>query len=129
MNKSRFVLDSCTIIKHLNHELDMDAFFVSRGDCENFISVVTFIEVLSGPNMTVDEEAAARDFLSGCVFMDITAEVREKTILIRRFKEKLKLPDCIIAATCIALNATLISTDIHLLRLVWPGFSAILPSS
>jgi predicted nucleic acid-binding protein len=128
MNKSRFVLDSCIIIKHLNHELALDAFFASKGDCEKFISVITFIEVLASPDMTADEEAAARDFLSGCVFMDITAEVREKAILIRRFKKKVKLPDCVIAATAIALNAALLSTDDQLLRLEWPGFSATPPS-
>jgi predicted nucleic acid-binding protein len=121
MTKSRFVLDSCVIIKHLNHELDLEAFFAAQGDCEKCVSVIAFIEVMSDPDMTLDEEAAARDFLSGCVFIDITAEVREKAILVRRFKKKTKLPDCIIAATAITLNATLLSTDDQLLHLDWPG--------
>jgi predicted nucleic acid-binding protein len=33
----------------------------------------------------------------------------------------MKLPDCVIAATAITLNATLLSTDSQLLRLDWPG--------
>jgi hypothetical protein len=35
--------------------------------------------------MTGDEEVAARDFLSGCVLIDIGPDVWEKAILIRRF--------------------------------------------
>jgi predicted nucleic acid-binding protein len=121
MHKPRFMLDSCVIIKHLNHELNLEAFFAARGDNEKCISVITFIEVLSDPDMTADEEAAARDFLSGCVCLDITAEVREKAVLVRRFRKNMKLPDCIIAASAIVLNATLLSTDTHLLHLQWPG--------
>ena len=32
-----------------------------------------------------------------------------------------KLPDCIVAATSIILNAVLLTDDHHLLNLSWPG--------
>jgi predicted nucleic acid-binding protein len=124
MYKSRFMLDSCVIIKHLNHALDLEAFFAVQEGCEKCVSVIASIEVLADPDMTGDEEASARDFLSGCVLIDISPDVREKAILIRRFRKKLKLPDCIIAASAIVLNATLLSTDDQLLRMDWPGYKA-----
>jgi predicted nucleic acid-binding protein len=122
MGKLRFVLDSCVIIKHLNHELDLSNFFDSQPECEKCVSVITFIEVLADPDITEDEENTARDFLSGCDFMDITPYIMEKAILVRRFKKTLRLPDAVIAATAMELNATLLSTDGHFKDFAWPGF-------
>jgi predicted nucleic acid-binding protein len=121
MNKPRFVLDSSVIIKHLNNELDLNTFFSTQGECERCVSVITFIEALADSDMTMEEEEVARDFISGCVFMDITPEIREKTVLIRRFKKNLRLPDAVIAATAIELRAILLSTDRHLKNFKWPG--------
>jgi predicted nucleic acid-binding protein len=43
---------------------------------------------------------------------------------------RLKLPDAIIAATAVVLEAQFITTDDKLLRLVWPGFNvAVLSAS
>jgi predicted nucleic acid-binding protein len=111
------------VIKHLNHELDLEDFFSVQGEYEKCLSVITFIETLANPDMTGEEEAAARDFLSGCAVIDITPEIREKVILIRRFRKSLKLPDAIIAASAIELKATLLSTDTHFKGFSWPGFS------
>jgi predicted nucleic acid-binding protein len=45
---------------------------------------------------------------------------KEKTIALRR-TTKLKLPDCIVAATAIVLDAVLLTDDDHLLVLSWQG--------
>jgi predicted nucleic acid-binding protein len=111
------------VIKHLNQEYDLENFFIAQGEYEKCVSVITFIETLASPDMTVEEEAAARDFLSGCAVIDITPEIREKAILIRRFRKRLKLPDALIAATAIELTSTLLSTDDHFKDFSWPGFS------
>ena len=42
--------------------------------------------------------------------------------VIFRRNTKLKLPDSIIAATSIVLDALLLTDDEHLLKLSWPGF-------
>jgi predicted nucleic acid-binding protein len=110
------------VIKHLNHELDLENFFSAHGEYEKCISIITFIETLANPNMTIAEEATARDFLSGCAVIDITPEIREKAILIRRSGKKLKLPDAIIAATALELKSILLSTDTHFKGFSWPGF-------
>jgi predicted nucleic acid-binding protein len=41
-----------------------------------------------------------------------------------RRSTKIKLPDCIIAATSIVLNAALLTDDDKLLRLTYPGYTA-----
>jgi len=52
-----------------------------------------------------------------------TSDVKNETIALRR-AIKLKLPDCIVAATAIVLNAKLITFDSELLLLEWPGYDA-----
>jgi len=54
--------------------------------------------------------------------IDLTDEVKKNTIALRR-TVKHKLPDCIVAATAIILNATLLTADEKLLRLKWQGFN------
>jgi predicted nucleic acid-binding protein len=41
----------------------------------------------------------------------------------RNSKPKLKLPDCIVAATAIVIGATLLTDDTELKALVWPRYS------
>ena len=42
--------------------------------------------------------------------------------VITEIESKLKVPDCIIAATSIILDAVLLTNDDRLLGLSWPGF-------
>ena len=51
-------------------------------------------------------------------------KVERNTVLIRS-KTKRKLPDSIIAATALSIGAVLISRDIHMLNLNWPGLTVI----
>jgi predicted nucleic acid-binding protein len=53
--------------------------------------------------------------------IEITNAIKEETIALRRNKG-LKLPNCIVAATAIALRAELLTADAQLLRLTWPGY-------
>jgi predicted nucleic acid-binding protein len=85
-----------------------------------FISVITEIELFSNPALPPDEEEKLRSFLSQRIpIMDITSAIKDEAIALRRTK-KLKLPDCIVAATSIVLDAVLLSDDDHLLSLFWP---------
>ena len=54
--------------------------------------------------------------------IDFTDEIKQETIALRR-NVRYKLPDCIVAATSIVLNATLLTSDVRLLRLEWQGFN------
>ncbi|GHU51681.1 hypothetical protein FACS1894200_12080 [Spirochaetia bacterium] len=55
---------------------------------------------------------------------DINGAIKKQTIALRR-STKIKLPDAIIAATSIALNAVLLTHDDQLLKLSWPSYLAL----
>ena len=126
MDKSVFVLDSNSVIYHLNKKLDLAVVLAAYPGCEKHISVITELEALSKPGMTADEETEAKTFLSTCVVEDISPAVKQAAISIRRTK-KLRLPDAIIAATALALNAPILSNDTGLSNLQWPGYEAKKP--
>jgi len=74
--------------------------------------------------MLLDEEEKLRVFISERLpVIDLTSEIKKETIALRR-TIKLKLPDCIVAATAVVLNAKLLTADNELLRLNWPGYAA-----
>ena len=122
MTENKFVLDTNAVI-----------FLTSKGktipsalqdelnEAALFISVITEIELFSKPALSPDEDEKLRSFLSQRIpIMDISSAIKEKTIDIRR-STKLKLPDSIIAATSIILDAVLITNDSHLLDLSLPN--------
>ena len=86
-----------------------------------FISIINEIELFSKPAMPSNEENDLRMFLSERIgIIDITGEIKVETIKLRR-NTRVKLPDCIVAATSISLNAVLLTNDTDLLGLSWPG--------
>jgi predicted nucleic acid-binding protein len=125
MGKPRFILDSNILISSLNRELDLEAVLDGLPECEMYVNLVTEIEVLAKPGMNAQEEAEARALLDCFLWAEIDKPTREETIRIRRSKDKpLRLPDALIAASAIALNATVLSNDPHLRDYQWPGYSA-----
>ena len=75
------------------------------------VSVITVMELLSFPDITDQQEKTIRSFLEQCEILQITDNIREKTIHIRR-SNKTKLPDAIIAATSIVHDIPLLTADI-----------------
>ncbi|MCL2380063.1 MAG: type II toxin-antitoxin system VapC family toxin [Treponema sp.] len=125
MTESRFVLDTNAVIflatkgsvipSSLEEELN---------EADLFISVISEIELFSKPALPPNEEENLRSFLSSRIpIMELTEAVKKETIALRR-SARLKLPDCIIAATVTVLNAVLLTADKELLALSWPGFRA-----
>jgi predicted nucleic acid-binding protein len=82
------------------------------------------INYLNG-RISLEEESKAAAFLRDNVtIIEIDAPIKRETIAIRR-STKIKLPDCIIAATSVVLGATLLTHDLDdLLPLAYPGFYA-----
>ncbi|NTW66898.1 MAG: type II toxin-antitoxin system VapC family toxin [Nitrospirae bacterium] len=64
----------------------------------------------SCPSITPQEEKKLKRFLQDIPVIDITAEIKERTIELRK-KYNLRLPDAIIAATAFQLGATLVTND------------------
>lgn len=77
---------------------------------EIYVSVITEIECLAYPRISKDEKDGMKKFFQECTIVGLSNEVKESTIEIRA-KYRLKLPDCIIAATTISTNLPLISAD------------------
>jgi predicted nucleic acid-binding protein len=122
MDKPIFVLDSNAVINHLNRKFDVDGFLANVApDAVKVVSIITFIETLSKPDITPIAEQEAFAFLASCKIEDISPAIRDETIKLRRINPQRKLPDCVIAATAVTLNGALFSNDPHLINLVWPG--------
>jgi len=124
MERIRFLLDTSVIIDTLNKQLDLLAFLDNFPNCEVYINPIVMIEVLSKTNMSEQEEAAVRLLLDSFKFIEIDMSICEVAIKIRRAKG-LRLPDALIAASSIILNATVLSNDFHLLDFQHIDYKAI----
>jgi len=123
MGNSRFFLDSNVIIDTLSRKLDLLAFLDDFPDCEVFINFIVEIEVLSKNDMSKREEADARALLNSFKRAEIDKPVCDLAVQIRRAKE-LRLPDALIAASAITLNATVLSNDSDLRDYQRAGYKA-----
>jgi predicted nucleic acid-binding protein len=124
MIKLAFLPDSNIFISHLNGELDINAFFDAQPDCDKYVNRIVEIEVLAKPNLSAAEESEAKALLSQFKCIDMTNAMRDEAARIRRTKGLL-LPDAIIAAAAICLNATVLSNDPHLRDYHCPGYTAL----
>jgi predicted nucleic acid-binding protein len=92
----------------------------------HFISVVTRMEILADPKHTEHTLRQAEEFLRTVFVVPLTGEIEETAIVIRRSgSPRPKLPDAIVAATAVLMNAPLASADDKLLRLSWPGLQTV----
>lgn len=76
-------------------------------------SVISEIELLSWPEILPTQERDLRELLTDFRRIEVDAAVREITIRLRR-EHRLKLPDALIAASALVLDATLLSNDLRL---------------
>lgn len=108
---SRFVLDTNVILYFLGGRL-ADSF--PSGTYA--ISVISELELLAYPGLTSAEEQRIRAFLADVSATDLTQSVKHHAVNLRK-QFGLKLPDAIVAATALALGATLLTNDQRLLML------------
>ncbi|MBI2270478.1 MAG: type II toxin-antitoxin system VapC family toxin [Bacteroidetes bacterium] len=79
-------------------------------DKQLYISFVTQLELLGYNGISNDEISKVKQFIDECVIIDINSEIKDRVIEIRK-KYAIKLPDAIIAATSIYIDAPLLSAD------------------
>jgi predicted nucleic acid-binding protein len=120
MNGTNVAFDTNAVIKLLDQQYDLPSLGINVDEAELFTSVIVRMELLSKRHITEDEEFDIREFLDDLVVVPLNAAIEQKAIEIRRVSS-VKLPDCIIAATSIILNAVLLTDDSDLLNLSWPG--------
>lgn len=70
------------------------------------ISFVTELELLSKPDITIEDEIRIKALLAQCVILDFFPSLKEIVIDFRK-KYHLKLPDAIVAATAFAFRFTI----------------------
>jgi len=80
-----------------------------------FVSVISEMELLSYPSLDEAALNLIRAFLSDVTVVELSEQVRELAIGLRR-RHMLKLPDAIVAATALSLQAQLRTNDVKLLR-------------
>ena len=85
----------------------------------SFTSVIVRMELLSKWQME-EEEQKIMGFLDDLTVISLNEAIEQKAIEIRR-NTSLKLPDSIVVATAIVLDAILLTDDNSLLNLSWPG--------
>jgi predicted nucleic acid-binding protein len=73
------------------------------------LSIISQIELLCW-NADTNTEQKVRDFIADSVILDISPDVIQHCVTIRKGK-KIKTPDAIIAATALAYNLTLITRN------------------
>jgi len=112
MEEVGHLLDSNAVIDFLGGRLQKDGTrFVS--DVVNAgagASVIAKLEVLGYPS-TIEDEKLLKDFFREIYVVGITDEIFEICIGLRK-RLKIKLPDAIIAATAIALNCKLVTSNV-----------------
>ena len=105
----KILLDTNAIIYALN-----DGLILPQSDyC---ISIITEMELFSYPKLTDTEHQNITRLLNYFQILNITDEVKNKTIEIRK-NYGIKLPDSIICATVLINKATLISNDKQLSKI------------
>ncbi len=78
--------------------------------------MITELELLAYPAITPEEEARIRAFLHGVRIIDLTGRVKAATVDLRR-RFRLRLPDAIVVASALTLDATLLTNDQQLRNL------------
>ncbi|MDR0388781.1 MAG: type II toxin-antitoxin system VapC family toxin [Spirochaetaceae bacterium] len=112
----KYVFDTNTVIGFIDKK------FLSLPLGERFISVITEMELLAFPSITPEIEGEILNFLNAATIIPLTDEVKHEAIHLRREGiPRPKLPDAIVAASAVVLDAMLVSADEKLNKLNWPG--------
>ena len=120
MNGIKILFDTCAVIKLLDEQYDLPSLGINVDEAEFFTSVIVRMELLSKRQMMDFEVRGILEFLDHLIVIPLTEQIENKAVELRR-STKLKLPDSIVAATSIVLDATLLTDDKHLLDLSWHG--------
>jgi predicted nucleic acid-binding protein len=126
MNGTKFVLDTNTVIALIKGSPVSATVTENLRRSKQFVSVITRMELFAYSNLSADEEAKIRSLLKTCKVIPLNRKIEhEATSLRRGGTPKIKLPDAIIAATAVVLGARLITGDVGLLGLSWPGLQTM----
>jgi len=99
----KYLLDTNALIYAINRKLKLPK-------ADYAVSVITKMELLSWPQLSQEDEQQLRAALSGTAVLQLSSNIQESTIKIRR-ATSLKLPDSIISATALDGGYVLVTDD------------------
>jgi predicted nucleic acid-binding protein len=128
MEQTRYLVDTNAVIDYLGNKLPPSGmeFMNSLVDSSLYISLISKIEIL-GFNAPNSHYQVLEEFVSDSTILNLSDDVISLTINIRK-KNKIKIPDAIIAATAISTNCTLVTRNVSDFERV-EGLSLINPHS
>ena len=113
MEPKNYLIDTNVAIYYFGLALSIESEkFMDQILSERYsISVINRIELLGFEKLNVNESDTLSSFVSSSGIFDLEEDIILKTIQIRK-KYNIKLPDAIIAATCLVNNCSLITNNI-----------------
>jgi len=108
----RYLFDTNILIYYFADTLpEQEIIKIERILKESFcISIITKIEFFGFEKYSHDEFSRELEFIGHADVIPLTEEIADRAIDLRR-KIRIKIPDAIIAATCLAENFTLITRN------------------
>lgn len=110
MNGNRIALDTNIVLYLLGGNEELSNIL---DGLELYVSIISEIELLGYQDLSENDKAKIKDFLSKCQIVNLNDEIKDFCILIKQ-SAKIKTPDAIIAATAQFLDIPLISADFGL---------------
>jgi predicted nucleic acid-binding protein len=113
MERTNYLIDTNVAIYYFGLALSTESEkFIDKILGERYsISVINRIELLGFDRLNVNESDALSAFILKSIIFDLEEDIILETIQIRK-KYNIKLPDAIIAATCLVNNCSLITNNI-----------------
>jgi len=114
MGRKNYLIDTNVVIYYFGSVLSPDSEkFIDEvlGNTAS-LSVINRIELLCFKGLSTKETETLEYFIQNCSIIDLDEEIISETIKIRK-EFSLKLPDAIIAATCIVNKLNLITYNIR----------------
>ena len=115
MSGKTFILDT-NIIIYLSQDKMKITDFASTGD-RLCISIISYMESLGHPFINNEEEAIVKRLCDTCEAFNLTKQITDKTIEIRK-QFKIKLPNAIIAASALVNKATLVTANVKDFKMI-----------
>ncbi len=107
------IIDTNILIYYLQNEKEIVEQLEKwrRDNLPLFISIISFIEILSYPKLKEKEIEIIRDFLNKFIKISVDEKISEEAAFLRR-KYKIEIGDAIIASTAILYDQPLVTRNI-----------------
>lgn len=112
MGKKKYLIDTNITIYYFGLVLNQESveFLENVFKSKYYISVINRIELLGTKNLTARQSKALESFINNAIIFNLEEKIVVKTIELRR-NYNIKLPDAIIAATCLINECSLITNN------------------